>query len=612
MSNKLKTIQLCQLRPSKTNVRKTNPGVDIEELAASIEAIGLLENLLVKRRNAEDDTYEVVAGGRRLAALKLLAKRKKLDRDHRVSCLVVHADDAVEVSLAENFVRLPLHPADQCDAFAALCRDGKSADEIASRFGITVRFVQQRLKLAAVSPQLIAEYRAGAMTLEQLTAFTVSDDHVAQEQVWAGRTDNDLPDYAIRRLLTRAQVEGNDRRARFIGAKAFEQAGGIVVRDLFDTEDEGYFTDNQLLDRLVAEKLGTIADEVRTEGWHWVEVHADPDLFHLGRFGRAGTCEIRLSKPEEKRLSQLSARYDELVTALDDEDETADTTELDRVSGEIAQLQQKKEGWLDEEKAQAGAIVSLGPDGEPQIFRGLLRPGHAGHDAAQGEEQPQKRSRTNGYSDSVLLDLSAHRTAALRELVAQQPDTALLALLHALVDRLFYDGSPRSCLSVGASAIELERASQSVADSTAGQAFLVRHKSWADRMPEQEQCWAWLAGLDNGERVSLLAHCVSMTVNALESRQALAPENAMRLAQAAGLDMHSWWRPTAENFLGRLTKNEILAAVSEGVSQQASWRLAGLKKDRMAKAAEKLLVGSGWLPAPFRQETQDAERAAAE
>jgi ParB family chromosome partitioning protein len=307
MSNKLKTIPLCQLKPSKTNVRKTNAGADIELLAASIDANGLLENLIVKRRSAEDDSYEVVAGGRRLAALKLLAKRKKLDRDQRVSCLVVLAEDAVEVSLAENFVRLPLHPADQCDAFAALCHDGKSTDEIASRFGITARFVLQRLKLAAVSPQLVAEYRAGAMTLEQLTAFTISEDHVAQEQVWAGRTDNDLPDYVIRRLLTRAQVEGNDRRARFIGANAFEQAGGIVVRDLFDTEDEGYFTDSQLLDRLVVEKLGTIAEGVRAERWQWVEVHADPDLFHLGRFGRARTCELQLSKSEEKRLSELSS-----------------------------------------------------------------------------------------------------------------------------------------------------------------------------------------------------------------------------------------------------------------------------------------------------------------
>lgn len=612
MSNKLKTIPLCQLKPSKTNVRKTNAGADIEQLAASIAANGLLENLIVKKRSDEDDSYEVVAGGRRLAALKLLAKRRKLDRDHRVSCLLVAEDDAVEVSLAENFARMPLHPADQCDAFAALCREGKSADDIASRFGISLKFVLQRLKLASVSPQLVAEYRAGKMTLEQLTAFTISDDHAAQEQVWAGRTDDGLPDYAIRRLLTRAQVAGNDRRARFIGVKAYEAAGGVIVRDLFDAEDEGYFSDSQLLDRLVAEKLGAIVEAVRGEGWQWVEIHADLGLFHQGRFGRAKTCEVQLSEEEETRLSQLGARYDELVAEVDDEDETADTTELDQISVEMAELQQKKEGWPDDEKARAGVIVSLGPDGEPQIVRGLLKPAANGHAAIEGAEQPKKRSRTNGYSDSVLVDLSAHRTAALRELVAQQPDTALLALLHALVDHLFHDGPTKTCLSIGANAIELERVSQSVGESTAGQAFLARHKAWTNRMPEQEKCWTWLAGLNNAERLSLLAHCVAMTVNGLESRHASAQENVAVLAGAAGLDMRAWWRPTAENFLGRLTKDEILTAVSEGVSQQASWRLAGLKKDRMAKAAEKLLADSGWLPAPLRLEIREAEQAAAE
>ena len=131
-------------------------------------------------------------------------------------------------------------------------------------------------------------------------------------------------------------------------------------------------------------------------------------------------------------------------------------------------------------------------------------------------------------------------------------------------------------------------------------------------MPEPDFCWEWLASLDNAERLSLLAHCVGMTVNGLESRQASGPEKTTALAGAAGLDMRSWWRPTAENFLGRVTKDEILAAVSEGVSQQASWRLAGLKKDRMAKAAEKLLADSGWLPAPFKSDGPENQLAAAQ
>jgi ParB family chromosome partitioning protein len=612
MSNKLKTIPLCQLRPSKINIRKTDRLVDIEQLAASIKANGLLENLIVQATGAsssDGSLFEVVAGGRRLAALKLLAKRKKLDRDHRVPCLIIENEAAVEASLAENFVRVPVHPADQCDAFAALNRQGSSADDIAARFGITPGFVLQRLKLSSVSPRLIAEYRQGAMTLEQLTAFTLSDNHKTQEEVWFERAHGDMPAHVIRRVLTRAQVEGNDRRARFIGTKAYEGAGGVILRDLFDTEDEGYFSDSQLLDRLVAEKLETVAEAVRTEGWRSVEVYADADLLHLGRFGRIKMIERQLSEPEEARLSSLGERYDELVSALEEDDSDEMAAELDKVGGEIALLQQKKETWPDEEKVRAVAIVTLGPDGRAQILRGLLKPDE--HDPANGElPSTKKRARTNGYADSVLIDLSAHRTAALREMLAQQPETALLTLLHALVDRLFYRGPACTCLGVVAQETRLERASRSVEDGTAAQTFRARHAAWTERLPEQAGCWEWLRQLDPEDRLALLAHCIGMTVNTLE-RQA-TPESIATLASAVHLDMGEWWRPSRSNLLDRLTKDEILAAVSEGVSQQAAWRLAGLKKERIAKEAEKLLGESGWLPGPLRTATPSAEVAAAQ
>jgi ParB family transcriptional regulator, chromosome partitioning protein len=612
MSNKLKTIPLCQLRPSKINIRKTDRLADIEQLAASIQANGLLENLVVQSADTSSNDgplFEVVAGGRRLAALKLLVKRKKLDRDHRVPCLVIENGAAVEASLAENFVRAPVHPADQCDAFAALNRQGLSADDIAARFGITPSFVLQRLKLSSVSPRLIAEYRQGAMTLEQLTAFTLSDDHKTQEEVWFERAHGDMPAHIIRRVLTRTQVESNDRRARFIGAKAYEGAGGAILRDLFDTEDEGYFSDSQLLDRLVAEKLETIAETVRTEGWRAVEVYADADLLHLGRFGRVKMVEQQLSEPEEERLSALGERYDELVAALDEDDSDEIAAELDKVGADITLLQQKKETWPDEEKVRAVSVVTLGPDGHAQILRGLLKPDE--HDAAVGElPTPKKRTRTNGYADSVLMDLSAHRTAALRELLAQQPETALLALLHALVDRLFYAGPAQNCLGVVAQETRLDRASQSVNDGKAAQAFGARHAAWTERLPEKDDCWEWLGQLSSDDRLALLAHCVGMTVNVLE-RQA-KPESVSALTAALRLDMGAWWRPTRENFLDRLTKDEILSAVSEGVSQQAAWRLAGLKKERIVKEAEKLLGDSGWLPGPLRAATLVVEAVAAQ
>src|SRR5665213_338730 len=518
MGDKLKMIPLCQLQRSKINVRKTEPLIDIGQLAANIAEKGLLENLVVRpvpKGGRKDAAYEVTAGGRRLAALKLLARRGKIERKHPVRCLVRNDDDgaAVEVSLSENFSRVHLHPADQFEAFANVHQKGASADDIAARFGVTPTFVEQRLKLAAVSQLLIAEYRGGAMTLEQLTAFTISDDHEAQEAVWFDRPYAEMPAQMIRRLLTKAQVEGTDRRARFIGTSAYRDAGGTIVRDLFEAEDEGYFSDCQLLDRLVGEKLETSAEAVRAEGWQWVEVHPETDFGQLSRFGRAKTVIRKLGKVEEKRLARLGKRYDKLIAELEEND-GSDNQELNRIAAELAALQAKKEVWPDKEKARSGAIVGLGPDGTLQVTRGLVRREKAAQ-AANEDAQPAARTRKDGYADSVLVDLSAHRTAALREALAAKPEEALLALLEAFISQLFYRGAHDGCIRIHATEVTLDRASSSVGASRAAAAFAERHASWMKQLPEIEQLAAWLRQMSKADRLRLLAHCVSMTVNAL-------------------------------------------------------------------------------------------------
>ena len=234
----IETIPLSRLVPSPANVRKAK--TDIAGLAASIMAHGLLQNLQVCPNG---ESYEVIAGGRRLAALKYLAKQQKIAADHGVACEVRERPDAVEISLAENEMREAMHPADQFEAFKKLADDGKGEEEIAARFGVTPHTVRQRLKLAVVSPKLIAAYRKGAMSLDCLMAFTVSDDHRTQEKVWAG-----LPDYAkqrpeaIRDALTEKHIVADSKLARFVGIAAYEAAGGAVLRDLFDADSAGWLT----------------------------------------------------------------------------------------------------------------------------------------------------------------------------------------------------------------------------------------------------------------------------------------------------------------------------------------------------------------------------------
>lgn len=279
-------VPLSQLLPrrSKRNAR-TTPRLSIPELAASICRVGLLQNLVVILA-ADGEQYEVVAGDRRLTALKLLAKKKRIAADYEVPCLLVPDASARTVSLAENLLREQMHPADQFEAFAALVKEGRPIEDIAADFGVSPLVVQRRLKLADVSPRLMTDYRAGGVTLEQLMALTVTDDHAAQEAAFYGAPEWQRGASALRERLTEREISASHPLVRFVGLDAYTAAGGGTRRDLFAEDDSGtYLTDAALLETVVRGKLDTLAEDVRAEGWAWVEAvphisHAERQAFH--------------------------------------------------------------------------------------------------------------------------------------------------------------------------------------------------------------------------------------------------------------------------------------------------------------------------------------------
>jgi ParB family chromosome partitioning protein len=611
MSDALMTIPLSQLRPSAANVRKTDTGRDLDELAASILAHGLLQNLTVRKAD-KGPHYEVVAGGRRLAALRRLAKAKRLPKGFEVPCRVLTGTDGIEISLAENVVRAPLHPADQFEAFSALHDQGQGIEEIAARFGVAPTLVQQRLKLAAVSPRLMAVYRDGEMSLDQLTAFTLTDDHAAQERVWFEAPHLYKDPRAIRQALTRSLVEGSDRRARFVGAEAYEAAGGQLVRDLFQPDDEAYFADSELLDRLVAEKLRAEAEKLKAEGWAWVEVLPELDYGRLARFRRIPPTETPLSAEDEAKLSALCEQHDALVENLEEEPPAETVAELDRLSDEIDTLSASREQWSNEDKACAGVFLALDYQGELVVRRGYAKPDDVpptvpapedGSPAPVAAQPTQEEKPKAGLSDALVTDLSAHRTAALRETVAGRPDVALTALLHALVLQLFH-GVAHGCVDIRAVSADLRPLADGIGSSKAGLALAERHERWLERLPEADALWPWLETEGDATRAELLAYCVGIAVNASsQARYGVRPRCAEQrdlLAGAVKLDMADWWQPTRAGYFARVSKTLILEAVTEAVSPQAAENISRLKKDAMASRAEELLADRRWLPPMLR------------
>src|SRR5207249_9949357 len=229
-------IAVSRLEKSPNNARRTaTTKAALEEMKASLRAHGLMQNLVVTESG--DGKCHVIAGGRRLEALRALQAEGKLPADYAVPCQIVSDDHALEMSLAENTVRLAMHPADQFEAFAALIDQGMSAAQVAQRFGVEESLVLKRMKLARVAPQLLKEYRNDCLTLECLMAFTVTDDHRRQLKVFKSLQDWQKDDpSAIRAALTEKMIEGGSKFARFVGLDAYVAAGGSTRADLFGDE----------------------------------------------------------------------------------------------------------------------------------------------------------------------------------------------------------------------------------------------------------------------------------------------------------------------------------------------------------------------------------------
>ena len=651
-------IPFNKLVLSQSNVRRVKAGVSIEELAESIARRGLIQGLHVRpvidAEGQETGMFEVPAGGRRYRALQMLAKQKRLNKTTPVPCVVSEANARIpidEVSLAENIERAPLHPLDQYRAFQAMRDKGMTEEDIAAAFFVDVNIVKQRLRLASVSPALLEVYAEDGMELKHLMAFTVSHDHARQEQVWeAIRNSWQKEPYHIRRMLTETTVRASDKRAVFVGVDAYEAAGGVVMRDLFESDDGGWLQDVGLLDRLVSEKLSTIADEVATHGWKWVEAAVSIPYGVTHGLREIKGVPLAITVEEQATSDALQEELDRLTAEYEDADELPD--EIDHRLGEIEAaldaLDERPVRYDPDEIAIAGVFISIDADGSLSVDRGYVRPederpvevadetgseddvdpetGEIGTPAIQramitigGQPvQTEEEDEDNGIKplpERLVIELTAHRTLALRNALAENPHVAMTMLLHKLLSDTFIHTNPAGCLEANVRHIFFSAQSEELKDSPSAQAVNDRHERWGDHVPADDQAlWDWLTNLDDGTRMELLALCVSYGVNALFERPNpysgsgvsqhgldVRMAQADRLARATGMNMvAAGWKPTVSNYLGRVTKPRILEAVREGAGERAAQLIDHMKKGDMAKEAERLLADTGWLPEPLR------------
>jgi ParB family chromosome partitioning protein len=453
-------------------------------------------------------------------------------------------------------------------------------------------------------------------------------------------------------MLTENSVRASDRRAQFVGLDDYEQAGGTVMRDLFQHDDGGWLQDVPLLDRLATEKLKAEADTIAAEGWKWISVAVNFPYGHSSGLREIEGEPVDLTEEERATLDALNAEHTKIEEDYQDADELPD--EIDQRLGEIeaarSVLESRSLIYDPAQIARAGVFVSIDAEGLLAIARGYVRPEDEAPVIVEPESEVQGDGETNDdgpttngvirrsvitvggaptepleeddgdtvkpLPDRLITELTAHRTLALRNALANDPAIAFQAVLHNFVLATFYRFSSSSgCLEIAIRTPTFPAQAPGLKESASAEAIDGRNDGWKARLPKDESdLWNVLTTFDGKEQAALFAHCASSAVNALYEpanryNEGRVSANGIRrrldhanvLARAVGLDMAAvGWKPTVDNYLGRVTKPRILEAVREVKGEQSVQLIDHLKKVDMAREAERLLEGTGWLPEPLR------------
>jgi ParB family chromosome partitioning protein len=631
----IRTIPLSNLIPSPRNVRRTTDEQADLQLKADIDARGLLQNLVVAPAKKPKGRFTVEAGGRRFAALVSLAHEGKLQADHEVCCLVVDRGPAAaqEAGLAENFQRLAMNPADECLAFQQLLEQGADVEGIARRFGLTLRFIEGRLRLASLAPIVFEALGAGGIALDVAKAYAATPDQERQAYVFEQMSRSYMAQHpdSIRRMMTQATVSASDRRARFVGEEAYVAAGGRIERDLFSDEDGARWLDIALVERLATEKMEALATEAAAssglafvrptlESWAGYDVTRDLQRVQLDT--------PPLTEQESAEVEALEAESEGLVAQLEDEQIETEAREaakarMRQIGARIEAITEKPPLIPEDLQARVGTFLVLAENGEPRLDtsyfvepcndpeepvtrEGAASPGDTREPAATDSEPAHK---PHALSQALADELAIQRRDILAVHVAADPGVALDLAIFLMVDRHAGYTCQKSGSTLAASPpsdpVSGFKTPDAAATRAHEQASEALDRSWAEADTRAGRFDAF-RGLPDEARAAWLAHAVARTLEASLNRpggRVCALHD--HLGQLLGIEVAKWWRPTGASYFDRVPKAAILDALEEVGGPAFASRYAKAKKTELSQAAERIFAGD------FIGEVELKERALA-
>lgn len=598
-------VPLSDLVKSPLNVRTIPYSVDsVRGLADSIEALGLLQNLIV--HTLADGQYSVAAGGRRLTALNLLAQEGRLDEGHTVMVKHVSDDIAALASVAENEQRAAMHPAEQISGFRTLAEQGKTPAQIGDALGFGSRHVQRMLKLANLAPSLMEKLAQDELNVEQCQALCLEDDPARQVEVFESvkASWSNAPAHLIKRAVTDSEISADSVKFRFIGRDAYEAAGGCVREDLFSQEEGDGTADSVLVERLVQEKLEQIAQDIQQrEGWSWSRGRAARIWYHS-----EGNEFVQPDEPDPVYTPEQQQRLDALHEEWSSYDSRCDET--DALEAEIDAIEQAAEisAWTDDMKSGAGVMVSL-YEGQVYVQRGIRLK------ADMPEETEESRSgatvpftsrqpdAAEGISLPLLTKMSSERTLAVQAALMQQPEKAVALMVWRLCTSVFAGCGTATHpfrISLTVSHGSLTENAPSGKSGAAYDLLMQEEARLQALLPAGwEKDFTTFFALDGGVLMSLMAFCTACSVDGIQTRDmGHTSRSTLDTVEAAiGFHLRDWWHPTKENYFSGLKHPQIVASLKDAGLTGAAGDAEKMKKGDAAAHAEHFMQHTRWVPA---------------
>ncbi len=621
------TVKLAKLKRSDKNVR-TTPPKNIEAMAASIRARGIMQNLLVTAARPKG-MFEIIAGDRRYLGAMMLAEAGEIDAaQYDVPVKVISGDEADlrEVSLTENFQREAMTPAEECVAFQHFLKADGDIEAVARRFGQTRRFIEGRLRLANLAPPIFEALSEGRISLDLAKAYGSTEDVAKQERVFQQYGHNSYVNAdSIRRAIANDSMKATDPVAVLVGADAYVAAGGRIERELF-SEDGDRWTDPELAQTLAAAIMEAEAKRLGENlGVAWVRPVATTSLYGItSDLHRVVLPPAPMTQEEAERSDAIVERCEVLEEEMSDESLEPDAygkleEEYDALREEYEALNSKAPELTDEIKGQVGVFLTLGRDGKmvldttyyseaPVRLPGDDRPVPSSPSSRETAPLPPEAVAPGGKALSARLhdELAVQRRDILAASILGDPALALDYMLFALADPTHFTRYGTTLRANHPQDPQMPKdqpatqAQQAIADAREG-----LDTSWTQASDPVTRFEGFRA-LDDDAKAAWLAIVVASSLEAKDDYNSVKtnPLHA-RLASILEIEPAKWWRPTSANFFDRVSKGTLLALLTQVGGAPLAARYMGSKKGEISSSCEKLFAGEAITEA----ETKDAALA---